>query len=368
MNITIERDALYGPLQGLLGVVDRKHKLPVLGNVLVSVDDDGMLLTATDTEVELRTRTNFESADAGEVTLPARKMADICRHLPTGTAITVSVSGGKANMKAGRSRFSLATLAASDFPSFDQLEFAHRLAMPQRELKRLLDMTAFAMAQQDVRYSLNGLLSEVGADYLRTVATDGHRLALAELPLKEGGSDAPRTVIVPRKGVLELQRLLQASDDEVVLQFADGGVRAEVGDTTLTTKLIDGKFPDYTRVVPKVEDCDKLAIVDRETLRQGLTRAAILSNEKFRAVRVALNGETMQLSASNPDQEEAEEELSVDFTGDSLEIGFNVAYLIEVLSNLDAEQARLHLKDSNSSCLIMGDSDACRYVVMPMRL
>ena len=274
----------------------------------------------------------------------------------------------RAQLRSGRSRFQLSTLPARDYPSTESLSGEARLSMTQGELKSLLELTHFAMAHQDVRYYLNGLLLEMGKRGLRAVATDGHRLAVAEMEL-EGAAEIDRSMILPRKGVMELMRLLGGGDEPVNLSMGSNAVQVELGEIQLTSKLIDGRFPDYERVIPREEQCDKRVTVDRESLRQSLQRVAILSNDKYRAVRVVLGENLLRLLATNPDQEQAEEEIEVAYDGEPLEIGFNVSYLIDALANLPSESAHLFMTDSSSSCLIRGDeAGLCEYVVMPMRL
>ena len=277
------------------------------------------------------------------------------------------MDGERALLRSGRSRFSLATLPAVDYPSSERPSELLRITSPEGALKRLIELTHFAMAHQDVRYYLNGLLLDIGDGTLRAVATDGHRLAIAEMAVDTG--EAPQQIIVPRKGISELLRLLGSGDEAVTIDVGSNTIQVSLPEVRLTSKLIDGKFPDYRRVVPKEEDSDKVVVVDRELLRQSLARAAILSNDKYRAIRLCLEPGTLRVVANNPEQEEAEDEVEVDYQGEALEIGFNVSYLIDALTALPGEEAVIHLGDSSSSCLITpkGDGD-CQYVVMPMRL
>ncbi len=369
MKIYINRDALLKPLQIVSGAVERRHTLPILGNVLIQALDGEVSFVATDMEVELVARTRDVRCDAGEATVPARKLMDICRALPSEAEVEMEVSEGRARIRSGRSRFSLATLPASDFPSTEVVGEEGGFALPGHVLKGLLEHTQFAMAQQDVRYYLNGLLLESRGPGLRAVATDGHRLALCEVPVDGEALGEGVQIIVPRKGVLELVRLLADSAEVVKVTVGSQAVQVVVGDVRLTSKLVDGRFPDYERVVPDAEACDKHVVADREALRQGLQRAAILANEKYRAVRVSLSDGLLRVLAHNPEQEEAEEEVEVTYAGGALEIGFNVSYLIDALSAIGGHQVRLDLSDGNSSCLIRSvEGSACEYVVMPMRL
>ncbi len=367
MKFTMHRENLLKPLQAVQGVVERRQTLPILANFLLTIDGGQLSVTATDMELELVASTELPDAEAGEVTVPARKLVDICRSLPADAEIRLEVDGERALVRSGRSRFTLTTLPAVDYPSSDSLTGELRVTVKEGQLRRLLELTHFAMAHQDVRYYLNGLLLDIGEGLLRAVATDGHRLAIAEIPVQTG--DAARQVIVPRKGISELLRLLGNGDEEVIIDVGSNAIQIALPEVRLTSKLIDGKFPDYRRVVPKGEDSDKTVVVDRERVRQALARAAILSNDKYRAVRLCLEPNVLRVVANNPEQEEAEDEVEVAYEGEGLEIGFNVSYLIDALTALPGEEAEIHLGDSSSSCLITpkGEGD-CQYVVMPMRL
>jgi DNA polymerase-3 subunit beta len=366
MKLRVSREALLKPLQQVAGVVERRQTLPVLSNVLLQVEGNQLSLTGTDLEVEMVARVALLESENGEITVPARKLMDICRELPEKAEIELTLSGQKMSIKAGRFRSTLSTLPASDFPAVDKSMAELSIDMDAKSLKRILDRTAFAMAQQDVRYFLNGMLIELGGSYVRTVATDGHRLAMSTLSLASPIVDS-RQVILPRKGVLELQRLLQEVGGDVAISIGANHLRAESADYALTSKLVDGRFPDYDRVIPK--NGDKTIFADKVELRQALNRTAILSNEKFRGIRVNLSTGSLQLSANNPEQEEAEEAVSVDYTGDDLEVGFNVGYVQDVLGVLECEKVKITLHDANSSALLEDpDSDESIYVVMPMKL
>ena len=370
MKFSIARDALIKPLNLVAGVVERRQTLPILSNVLLALEDKTLSLTGTDLEVELIGRVELEAAGVdGEVTVPARKLVDICKSLPEGSNIEFSLEAGKATVKAGRSRFTLSTLPAADFPAVEGGAGSVALSLDQSLVKQLIDSTAFAMAQQDVRYYLNGLYLEIMGGRLRVVATDGHRLALATGPALVEAADTG--VIIPRKGVLELSRLL---DGSVPLELAIGTnhIRATNEQFTFTSKLVDGKFPDYERVIPK--NADKSVIGERSELKQAFTRTAILSNEKYRGVRLKLSDNNLDITANNPEQEQAEEVVGVQYSGAELEIGFNVSYLLDVLSVLEQPQVRLSLSDEASSALLEnaeapseGEPERL-YVVMPMRL
>jgi DNA polymerase-3 subunit beta len=367
MHFEISREALIKPLQLVTGVVERRQTLPVLSNVLLVLEKGQLSLTGTDLEVELVGRVNVGAgARDGEVTVPARKLMDICKALPDDATLKVDVDEGKAVIRHGRSRFSLSTLPATDFPSVEETAGTLEFSISQSALKAMLDSTSFAMAQQDVRYYLNGLLVEVSADYLRVVATDGHRLAMHTEKMKIAGATKTQ-VIVPRKGILELTRLLSDGDEAVSLVIGSNHIRARTRDFTFTSKLVDGKFPDYDRVLPK--GGDKVLTAVRADLRQALNRTAILSNEKFRGIRLMLANDELKIVANNPEQEEAEEIISVEYKGPNLEIGFNVSYLVDVLGVLSTDSVQMILADSNSSVLIQAtENSPSLYVVMPMRL
>ncbi|WP_296267101.1 MULTISPECIES: DNA polymerase III subunit beta [unclassified Pseudomonas] len=367
MHFTIQREALLKPLQLVAGVVERRQTLPVLSNVLLVVQGQQLSLTGTDLEVELVGRVQLEEpAEPGEITVPARKLMDICKSLPSDVLIDIKLDEQKLLVKAGRSRFTLSTLPANDFPNVEEGPGSLTCNLEQSKLRRLIERTSFAMAQQDVRYYLNGMLLEVSTDTLRAVATDGHRLALCAMQAAIGQAERHQ-VIVPRKGILELARLLTDPEGMVSIVLGQHHIRATTGEFTFTSKLVDGKFPDYERVLPK--GGDKLVIGDRQALREAFSRTAILSNEKYRGIRLQLASGQLKIQANNPEQEEAEEEISVDYSGASLEIGFNVSYLLDVLGVMTTEQVRLILSDSNSSALLQeAGNDDSSYVVMPMRL
>ncbi|MBA0380259.1 DNA polymerase III subunit beta [Stenotrophomonas maltophilia] len=366
MRFTLQREAFLKPLAQVVNVVERRQTLPVLANFLVQVQNGQLSLTGTDLEVEMVSRIAVEDAQDGETTIPARKLFEIIRALPDGSRITVSQTGDKITVQAGRSRFTLATLPSNDFPSVDEVEATERVAIGEATLKELIERTAFAMAQQDVRYYLNGLLFDLRGDALRTVATDGHRLALCETDLAKP-SGSKRQIIVPRKGVTELQRLLESGDREIELEVGRSHVRVKRDDVTFTSKLIDGRFPDYEAVIPI--GADREVKVDREALRASLQRAAILSNEKYRGIRVEVSPGNLKISAHNPEQEEAQEEIEADTTVSDLAIGFNVNYLLDALSSLRDEEVIIQLRDSNSSALVReSSSEKSRHVVMPLRL
>lgn len=367
MRIKVEREELLKPLQRVVNVVERRQTMVILSHLLLEAEDGGTFrFTATDLEVELASEGRAEVAEAGRTTVPARKLNDIVRSLPEGSVVTLELDGERVRVSAGRSRFTLSAMAAEEFPGGDTPDERVTLNLDQADLKRLIDGSAFAMAQHDVRYYLNGLLLELREQDLRAVATDGHRLALVGMRL-ESGAGEPERIIVPRKGVMELSRLLGGDGGEVRLGIGQQGIRAETSGATLTSKLVDGRFPEYERVVP--QDNDKRAVVDRDTMAAALGRAAILSNDKFKGVRLALGPGQMSVQASNPEQEQAEEEFEIEYNGEPIEVGFNVSYLLDALNALPAGNVTLDLKDAASSCLLTSaNAPEARYVVMPMRL
>jgi DNA polymerase-3 subunit beta len=367
MRFSLQREVFLKPLAQVVNVVERRQTLPVLANLLVEVQGGLLSLTGTDLEVEMVSRVAVEDAEDGETTIPARKLFEIVRALPDGSRITISQSGERISVQAGRSRFTLSSLPSTDFPSLDDVDATERVQVPEAALKELIERTAFAMAQQDVRYYLNGLLFDLRESSLRCVATDGHRLALCEAGLEGTGAMTKRQLIVPRKGVTELQRLLEGGDRILELEMGRGHLRVKRDDVTFTSKLIDGRFPDYEAVVPI--GADKEVRIDRDVLRAALQRAAILSNEKYRGVRMEVSPGQLKISAHNPEQEEAQEEVEAETRVDDLAVGFNVGYVLDALSALKDEQVVLQLRDANSSALLReASNERCRHVIMPLRL
>jgi DNA polymerase-3 subunit beta len=365
--VKAKRDEILDPLSAVSGIIERRHTLPILSNVLIDRSADALSFLATDIEIQIQARSAASlPGEAHAVTVGARKLVDILRALPEGAEVTLQQQDKRLLVKAGKSRFTLQTLPAEDFPRLAKPagEVA-RFTMSQKALRRLLALVQYAMAQQDIRYYLNGLLVVVEDKQLKLVATDGHRLAYASLPL---AVDLPRQeVIVPRKTVLELGKLLADSDDEVKIELAATQAAFSFGTVELVSKLVDGKFPDYTRVIPTTHK-NKLQI-EREPLRQALMRAAILSNEKFRGVRWVLSDGSLKIVSSNAEQEEAHEELEVKYSGDALDIGFNVNYLLDVLNNVSGSAVDCAFGDSSSSALLSYATEKdFKYVVMPMRI
>lgn len=366
MQLSIKREDLLKPLQQIIGAVERRQTMPALSNLLIRGSDQNLSITATDLEVELVASLDMEIEDNGATTIPARKLLDICRSLPEQAKIAINSSNEKIKVSSGRSRFTLATLPPEDFPTIDDLELDQNVVIKEGEFKALIEKTAFAMAQQDVRYYLNGLLLELDAGQIRSVATDGHRLALSQLDHKSD-IEGSRQIILPRKGVQELLRLLGNEDNEITVSIGKNHLRVNLANLQFTSKLIDGRFPEYQRVLP--EECDNRAQIDKVSLKQALARASILSNEKYKGIRLILDNNIMVIQAHNPEHEEAEDEIEIEYTGDRLEVGFNVVYLLDVLNALESDKVEVIIQDANSSALIVSpESQASRYVVMPMRL
>ncbi len=366
MQLSITREDLLKPLQQIIGAVERRQTMPALSNLLLRSKNDGLSITATDLEVELIAALETTLAESGDTTIPARKLLEICRSLPDQATLEISSGNEKVKVSSGRSRFTLATLPAEDFPTIDDLELDADVVITEDLLRSLIEKTAFAMAQQDVRYYLNGMLLEVDAKQIKTVATDGHRLALSKVEHKSDVDDM-RQVIVPRKGVQELQRLLTHEDNQTTVSLGKNHLRVNLPKLQFTSKLIDGRFPEYQRVLPEEEG--NRAKMDKSLLKQALMRASILSNEKYKGIRLIFNDNKLTIQAHNPEHEEAEDELEIDYQGEAMEVGFNVVYLLDVLNALEDDEVELIIKDANSSALIISPGkQESRYVVMPMRL
>ncbi|HET9747783.1 MAG TPA: DNA polymerase III subunit beta [Casimicrobiaceae bacterium] len=362
----IPRDALLRPLSAVSGIVERRHTLPILANVLLEQKNERLHVTATDLEMQITAVAEVPGKDGQATTVGARKLQDLLRALPDDAQLNVDASGSKMTVKAGRSRFNLQTLAASDYPRIsvgpDQLQ---SITLPQRDFRSLLKLAEFAMAQQDIRYYLNGMLVVVDNGALQVVATDGHRLSWASLAIE--GEHPHAEVILPRKTVLELSKLLEDSDAPITIDILANQARFRFGNVELVSKVVDGKFPDYNRVIPTGHG--KRIEIDRLTLLSALQRAAILSNEKFRGVRLVLGDNQLKILCTNSEQEEAEEELPVGYAGEGLDIGFNINYLLDVLSTVTSEKVYFAFGDANSSALVtLPERDDYKYVVMPMRI
>ncbi len=360
------RDQILVPLQSVCGIVEKRHTLPILSNVLMEKDGERLTLLATDIEIQITTSAQAVGPEKASLTVAARKLQDILRSLPEAAEISLSLDDKRLQVKAGKSRFNLQTLPAEDFPRMSTADGQKtRIVMTQKQFKHLLALVQYSMAQQDIRYYLNGLLMVVNGAEMRVVATDGHRLAYASEALPES---MPRSeVIVPRKTVLELSRQLADNDEPLEIVLTPTQAQFRFGNIELVSKLIDGKFPDYERVIPQQHT--KLLNLRRDQLLQSLLRAAILTNEKFRGVRLVLDNGSLKIMSTNAEQEEAQEEIEVDYQGDSLDVGFNVTYLLDVLNNISTEIIQCRLADASSSAWFMlPDNERFKYVVMPMRI
>lgn len=367
MQFTITREQLLKPLQQVCGVLSSRPTLPVINNILLDIRGNQLFMTGTDLEVELTTQAELLEAvgSNGKFTIPAKKFLDICRTLPDDSVISVQFEADRAFVRAGRSKFNLATLPASDYPNLMDWKPEVDFTIDQATLARLIDATQFSMANQDARYFLNGMKFETEGNLLRTIATDGHRLAVCTMALDQ--ELLAHSVIVPRKAVLELARLVGHNSDSVRLEIGTSNLRVTMNGIVFTSKLIDGRFPDYRRVFPR--NADRILEADAEVLKRALVRAAILSNERFRGVRLALSKDQLKITANNPEQEEAEDIIDVSYDNVEMEIGFNVSYLLDVINTLKCQRLRINLVDSISSCVIEDvDNSSAEYVIMPMRL
>jgi DNA polymerase III subunit beta len=365
--VKTNRDTLLRPLQIVSGIVERRHTLPILANILIRKDGDKVSFLSTDIEVQITTNAAIGSgSDSAATTVAARKLLDILRALPEGDDVSLTLANKRMTVQSGKSRFALQTLAAEEFPTVAQAEqFNAKVSLPQKTLKHLFNMVHFSMAQQDIRYYLNGLLLVVDGKNVIAVATDGHRLAFCQVATEQEFSR--QEVIIPRKTIIELQRLLGDGDEPVQLEIATNQVKLSFADIELISKLVEGKFPDYTRVIPK--GYKNSFTIGRDQLLRSLQRAAIMTSDKFKGVRCILSPGSMKISSTNADQEEAVEEIEIDYGGDSVDIGFNVTYLLDVLNNLKCDSINFALGDANSSALItIPDNADFKYVVMPMRI
>jgi len=368
MNINIQKEILENPLSQIIGVVEKRQTLPILGNVYLELSQSTLTLVGSDLETEITTRVDNVSGEDGKTTVSARKLYDICRSLPNESQLSLIIEqDNKMVVKAGKSRFTLQTLGADDFPRLEETQWKHEFTLSQKQLNNLLTRTSFSMAQQDVRYFLNGLLLEIHNDHILSVATDGHRLAKTQIIVDPLGIDLVQS-IVPRKAVLEIGKFVDAnSDDKVSVKLNASHISIQSGNFLFISKLIDGRFPDYEKVIPA--NLDKHIIINRENLINILSRAAILSNEKFRGVSLSVDNNLLEVRSHNPDQEHAKDEMEVSYTGEAIEIGFNVNYLVEALKACESKEIDLGLLDPNTSCTFhASESDETLYLIMPMRL
>ncbi|MDD2934550.1 MAG: DNA polymerase III subunit beta [Methylotenera sp.] len=366
MNIQINRETLLKPLTSVTSIVEKRHTLPILSNLLLEAKQGKIYLTATDLEMQISLSVDSAATGDFSTTISAKKLLDICRSLPDNAEINMATNDSRITLKAGKSRFNLQTLPAADYPEITKTQTVGTLVtIGQGLLKSLLKQVEFAMAQQDIRYYLNGLLFEVIANRLNVVGTDGHRLSFTSAELKQNYEK--QEIILPRKTVLELVKLLDDSEDDVQIELANNQVNFSFGNIKLISKVIDGKFPDYNRVIPTGHQ--NTFSIERLGVLLAMQRASILSNEKYRGIRMVLSNNNLKLISTNSDQEEAEEELEINYNGAGLDIGFNVTYLIDVLNNTNSEQVNFSFADANSSCLItVPNNNDYKYVVMPMRI
>lgn len=366
MNIQINREVLIKPLSSVVGIVEKRQALPILSNLLLIGKGNKLVFTATDLEMQTSLNIDTKIETDFEITISARKLFDITRALPENSILDFQINKTRVNVKAGKSKFNLQTLPSKDYPLLQKNESdAITINLSQKQLRGLLKQVDFAMAQQDIRYYLNGLLFDIQGQKLNIIGTDGHRLSFTSSKLQK--SFEKKEVIIPRKTVMELIKLLEESNDEVEVQILKQQVTFKFGDIFIITKVIDGKFPDYNRVIPV--DYENGFLIDRQMLLNAMQRASILSNEKYRGIRLVLSENNMQLITTNSEQEEAQEDIEIDYKREGIDIGFNVTYLIDVLNNIQFDQLLFSFKDSNSSCLVtIPNNEDYKYVVMPMRI
>ncbi len=371
MKLTISKETLLDQLVHVIGAVEKKHTSKILENILIQVSENKLQLVGTDLEIEMSAELEIQGESAGQITAPARKLFDICKALPADCFVLLETDdNNKLQIKGLRSRFELATLPADEYPLLDDIPIKQEVTLPEKNLKHLLEKVSFSMANQDVRYYLNGLLLEINKENkILAVSTDGHRLAVSEFtPDGSSSNDSELKIIVPRKGILELSKLLDnTSELPVTLQISDNHIRVHKDNIRFTSKLIDGKYPDYQAAIPS--NSSHTIELDREQFRDTLSRVAILSNEKFRGIRLRMNEGVMTLHSNNPENESAEEEIDISYSGELFEIGFNVTYMLEAVNHLEGNTIKLELSTPDSSALLHSDDDPeTRYVVMPIRL
>ncbi len=366
MNFIINREQLLVPLQQIVSIIEKRQTMPILSNILIVVNENCLVLTGTDLEIQLIAKINLDSSETGEITIPARKFLDIIRLLPSEAEIKIELSNEKVKVSSGRSRFSLSTLAANNYPEFSESEFENQFLINAGKMKKALDKTVFCMANQDVRYYLNGLLLHISNSKLKLVASDGHRLSIYEDDIGVATGYETR-IILPRKGVVELSRLLDDEDAELNIQFSSSNIKIQIKEYVFSAKLVDSKYPDFSKVFE--QPFFNQIHVQKQLLKEALTRVAILSNEKFKGVTFEVSNELLKLSSHNPEHDEAEEELIIEYQGEPISIAFNSQYLLDAVSNLDSELAVLSIASNSSSCFVEEPQQQLyRFIVMPMRL
>ena len=368
MKFTTEKNEIVDALQIGASIAERRQTIPILANLRIVARDGKVEITATDLEIQIKTLTEVKKVvEEGEITVSARKMSELCRSLPDNEALEFDLNNGKLTVSSKNFHADFATISALDFPELESKEETNSLSISSSALQRLLNKTAFCMASQDVRYYLNGLLVEYKGGEVNAVATDGHRLALATSPLDKTITIDGERQILPRKAVLELSKILRQENEDIKITFGNSSLSIQDENLDFSTKLIDGKFPDYEKVLPS-GDPNSLE-VSKESLQSALSRASVLSNEKYRGVRFALDKNTLKLTANNPEKESAEELLDVNYNGNPMEIGFNIGYLLDVLGTIETDNVELNFYGEESSCLIREPGNQAEvYVIMPMRL
>jgi len=366
MKIYINNEVLINSLTKVIGVIERRQTLPILSNVFFNLSDGILKLTGTDLEVQISSVCNVDTTESIKATLPGRKLIDICRSLEKDSEITMNFKEDKVLLQAGKSRFTLRVLAADEFPLFDEQQYLSQLSLDKTVLHKAFHKTTFCMAQQDIRYYLNGLMLEIKQGNIQTVASDGHRLALFHTDLKNQDISMSQAII-PRKAAQEILKLLDSTESDIDIKIAKNHINFLIGNVELNAKLIDGRFPDFKNVIP--DQSPHSFTIDKQAFKAALSRVSILSNEKYRGIRLDLNENLISISANNPERDEAEEAVTVDYSGENISMGFNSSYLMEALSAIESDEVCVSFTDTNSSCLLEDINDSSsQFVIMPMRL